>query len=71
MLNLKRNLQNRQRFFRLILSIIIGLITTYFIYSIILKITIFIIVLIFASTALIGFCPMRTIINRIKMDKLK
>lgn len=65
MLNLKQNLPIWERTFRLLTSIIIGLVANNFVYSIIWQIMIFIIASILAFIALIGFCPLQAIFSSV------
>lgn len=67
MLYLKQNLSIWERIIRLF-SAIIGLVIMYFIHTTNLQIILFIIIVILTFTALIGFCPLRTIIKYLSIN---
>lgn len=64
MFNLQQNLPEWERVLRLFIAII-GLVATYFISSIVLRIMMVSLSGVMIFTVLIGFCPLRKIINYI------
>jgi len=66
---LKRNLSIWQCIFRLCISICIMIATYFWVPPIILKVIIFVFAIIFATTAIIGYCPMDAMIRRSRKGK--